>query len=32
MVGESSYQIRVGISESFCGEMKQKGGAACELK
>ena len=28
MLGELSYQIRVGMSASFCGETKQKGGVA----
>ena len=28
MVGESSYQIRVDVSASFCLETKQKGGVA----
>ena len=32
MVGESSYQIRDGMSASCCGEMKQKGGVAYKLK
>ena len=28
MVGESRYQIRVGMSANFCGETKPKGGVA----